>query len=133
MMILAIDPGKDKCGLAVLETDGKVIKKEVVPTPQFSLHITHYTLQLDIQTIVVGNGTYSKAIDEQIKRLNLSIKTTIIPEEFSSLEARKLYWQDHRPRGFMRLIPTSLRVPPVPIDDYAAIVLGQRFLTDKNI
>lgn len=133
-MILAIDPGKNKCGLAILDNQSKkVTAKEIVPTSQLSLRLTHYTIQEDIETIILGNGTHAKTIKTQLSKLNLTGKVVIVPEQFSTLEARKIYWQDHPPKGLMRLIPLSLRVPPRPIDDYAAIVIGQRFLTAKAI
>ena len=31
-------------------------------------------------------------------------------------------------RGLRRLLPTSMQVPPVPVDDFVAVILGTRFL-----
>ena len=32
------------------------------------------------------------------------------------------------PRGLRRLLPTSMQVPPVPVDDFVAVILGTRYL-----
>ncbi|HKM17981.1 MAG TPA: pre-16S rRNA-processing nuclease YqgF, partial [Limnochordia bacterium] len=37
----------------------------------------------------------------------------------------------HPPRGWRRLLPVSLQTPPVPIDDYVAVILAQRYLDGK--
>ena len=42
--------------------------------------------------------------------------------------ARELYFREHPPRGWRRLVPTGLQLPPVPVDDYAAILIARRFL-----
>lgn len=34
-MILAVDPGKDKTGCAVVEEDGSLVVKKVVPTVSY--------------------------------------------------------------------------------------------------
>ncbi|MDE5111236.1 MAG: resolvase, partial [Trichodesmium sp. St7_bin2_1] len=47
---------------------------------------------------------------------------------YSSLEARERYWQIYPPRGFVRLIPPGMRIPPKPIDDIVAIILIERYL-----
>jgi hypothetical protein len=57
------------------------------------------------------------------------VDITTVDETGSTLEARVLYWQEHRPRGWRRLVPLSLQVPPEPVDDFAAVVLARRFLS----
>ena len=32
------------------------------------------------------------------------------------------------PRGWRRLLPVSMQMPPEPYDDYVAVILAQRFL-----
>ena len=38
-MILAVDPGKDKTGCAVVEEDGSLVVKKVVPTVSYEKEI----------------------------------------------------------------------------------------------
>ena len=38
---------------------------------------------------------------------------------------------EHRPKGIARLIPKGMRTPPEPIDDYAAVILAERYLKTR--
>ena len=44
--------------------------------------------------------------------------------------AKKAYWKAKPPRGWRRLLPVSMQVPPVPVDDFVAVILAQRYLAD---
>ena len=46
-----------------------------------------------------------------------------IDEKHSTEQARTLYWQLNKPHGWRALLPEGLRVPPEPLDGYAAAVL----------
>lgn len=116
-MILAIDPGKDKCGIALLLDTGELKEKKIVPPSEVFALVEKYRPQ----TILLGDGTYSKTFS--------GLKNVIlVKEKNSTLEARERYFKDHPPRGIMRWLPAGLRFPPVQIDDYAAWVLAQRYL-----
>lgn len=128
-MILAVDPGKDKCGLAVLDKNGKVIERKTLPRDGLISSLAFHAAQYDISTVVVGQSSFGKEIEKEIANLEPKNNIIFVSEKFSTLEARRRYWQENRPGGLMKLIPTSLRVPPVPVDDYAAVILGERFLT----
>ena len=40
MSIAALDPGRDKCGFAVLDEDGKVLSQRVIETQNLIAEIT---------------------------------------------------------------------------------------------
>ncbi len=75
--------------------------------------------------VAVGNGTHSKNFTAQV-RANLPCEIVIVDEKNTTLEARRLYWQIHRPRFLMRLIPQGLRVPDRILDDLAAWAIAIR-------
>ena len=50
----------------------------------------------------------------------------VVEERGSTLEARRRYFADHPPRGWRRLVPLSLQVPPQEYDDYVAVLLIER-------
>jgi RNase H-fold protein (predicted Holliday junction resolvase) len=127
-MILAIDPGKDKCGLAALDRDGNVREKRILAREELSKSIPLYVAKYGISGLVVGQGHFGREIAKELSKLELGISTVFVSEKDSTLEARKLFWKENKPKGFWRFIPTSLRVPPVPVDDYAAVILGKRYL-----
>ena len=54
--------------------------------------------------------------------------TLAVDETNTTLQARERYWEHHPKRGWRRLIPSTALYPPVPFDDYAALVLAERVL-----
>ncbi len=127
-MILAIDPGKDKCGIAQLTKDAHLLAKKVVPRDQLLPEISALLAQHDISLIVLGDSAHGRQIEKELKKFDLKIEIAMVAEKDSSLLARKRYWKDSPPRGLRKLLPLSLQFPPVPVDDYAAIILGERYL-----
>ena len=130
--LLAIDPGREKCGLAILNTEQKCLERKIVPLKELGLQTMQLMSKFKISLIVIGGGTNSKAVQKELLKLDLSVNMIFVPEKNSTLDARKLYWKNNKPRGLMRLIPTSLRAPKGPVDDFAAQVLGERFLSSKK-
>ncbi len=119
-MILAIDPGSEKCGIARLENNGKIIEHKIV----LRADILDVIRKHSNCRIIIGNGASGKEI---IKSLH-NIEIELVCEKNSTLEARKLYWQENQPKGIWKFIPESLRIIPQPIDNYAAIILAKRYL-----
>ena len=120
-MILAIDPGKEKCGLAVLDEEGRVIERQVISRGETPGWITGKSFRV----VVIGEGAFGR---ELAKELPLHLNLRFVSEKDSTWQARRRYWRENQPAGWLKFIPTSLLVPPVPIDDYAAIILGERYL-----
>jgi RNase H-fold protein (predicted Holliday junction resolvase) len=76
----------------------------------------------------MGLSIFGQSLTEEILRRKPELNIAYINERFSTLEARKLFWKDNQPNNLWWLIPATLRPLPRPIDDYAAVVLGQRYL-----
>ena len=55
-MILAIDPGKDKCGLAVLDTNGYVLDRQIFSRTEVSVLIPKYVAKYGVSALVVGQS-----------------------------------------------------------------------------
>jgi RNase H-fold protein (predicted Holliday junction resolvase) len=131
-MILGFDPGKDKCGIAVMGRDKNVSYHQVVPSDAAVSTIQSLCKQFPIQLLVMGDQTTSKSWKQKLTQsLSPFIKIVQIDERYSSLEARERYWQMYPPTGLYRLIPQGMRTPPRPVDDIVAIVLIERYL-NKN-
>lgn len=126
-MIIAIDPGKLKCGIAVLDSQ-KVYHMKVVDRDSLLLHLERFLSRYEIKEMVVGGSTGSSDVVEELLKIEPPIKIITISETLSSLEARERYFKENPPRGLLKLIPTTMLVPNQPVDDYAAVVLGQRYL-----
>ncbi|MGF1478219.1 MAG: pre-16S rRNA-processing nuclease YqgF [Cyanophyceae cyanobacterium] len=128
MALLGFDPGRDKCGVAVID-NGKLHHHQVVAADCVIASINALCQQFTVERIVMGNQTTAKDWQRQLKaQLTQAIPITMVDERNSSLEARDRYWQMYPPQGFQRLIPPGMRLPPRPIDDIVAILLIERYL-----
>lgn len=129
--ILAIDPGREKTGIAILK-NSDVLEHEIINSEELVQIIKSLLEKYIIKTIVMGNGTSSKKKYDLLKREFIDRDIVLINEYRTTDEARKLYFQENPPKGWKKLIPLSMQVPPVPVDDYAAIVIGRKYLKDNK-
>ncbi|MBE9183837.1 pre-16S rRNA-processing nuclease YqgF [Microcoleus sp. LEGE 07076] len=131
-MILGFDPGKDKCGIAVVSRDRNICYHQVVPSESTISTIQSLCEQFPVELLVMGDQTTSKSWKQKLTQsLPPSLKIVRVDERFSSLEAKERYWEMYPPTGLSRLIPQGMRTPPRPVDDIVAIVLIERYL-NKN-
>ena len=125
MRVLAVDPGREKCGVAVFGPDGPIIRC-VIGLEALRDLAAQWIQSYGAEGVVVGDGTGSELVFDILKDLRAQVE--VVTERGSTLAARRRYFRDHPPRGWRRLLPLSLQVPPEPYDDYAAEVLGEQYL-----
>lgn len=131
-MILGFDPGRDKCGLAIMNNNKEILYNEVVISDNAITIITQLINKYKPLKLVMGNQTTSKQWQTKLKdKLKLSIDILLVDEKNSTLEAKARYWQIYPPKGLTRLIPLGLRIPPRPVDDIVAIILIERYLHNE--
>ena len=128
-MILGFDPGRDKCGVAIMDSSRQIKLHQVVVANDAIAIITNLISKYAINLIVIGNQTTSKLWHQKLLEALPKITVEFVDERNSTLEARDRYWQMYPPRGLQKLIPQSLRIPPKPLDDIAAILLIERYLS----
>jgi RNase H-fold protein (predicted Holliday junction resolvase) len=135
-IIIAIDPGTKKCGYAVVDSNLSVLQREVISTDEIPQTIEDGLNIYKIDKIILGNGTNYKSIEEGLKKHFSQLKIILIEEKFSTLGARKKYlkkyFETHPPRGIFKFIPLSLRVPPSHYDDFAAVLLAEKYFKDSR-
>ncbi|CBN57285.1 MULTISPECIES: pre-16S rRNA-processing nuclease YqgF [Kamptonema] len=127
-MILGFDPGRDKCGIAVMGLDREVRYHQVVLAENAIATIESLCSQFPIELIVMGDQTTSRSWKQKISASLPLVEVVQVDERYSSLEARDRFWEMFPPKGFNRLIPQGMRTPPRPVDDIVAIVLIERYL-----
>jgi len=130
MRLLAVDPGRRKCGLAAVASDQGCLELAVVPREELLESVRQCVQRWGIERVLVGGATGSKAVIQELQQLTLEIE--VVNEYRTTERARGRYFQDHPPRGIWRLVPLGLQVPSVAIDDYAALVMAEDFLTAKG-
>ena len=128
--ILAIDPGREKCGIAVCDEQLGVIRQAIVSVDNLIGNVDAWCRDFGCSTIVVGNKTACKLVLGMLAHFvteNTENCIVTVEEHKTTEEARRRYWQANPPAGFRRLIPQGLLVPPCAIDDFAAIILAERY------
>lgn len=132
--VLAVDPGRLKCGVAVARTAAdpahsiEVLHQSVVESSRLGETVADLQRQHHSDVIIVGDGTTSAQAAKTIGEVS-AVPIEIVDEKFTSLLARRRFFQDNPPRGLRRLIPLSLQTPDRPCDDYVAVILAERYLT----
>jgi len=130
-IIAAIDPGTKKCGYAVVNSNLSILQREVISPEKMVKTIKESFNSYKIDKIILGNGTNYKEIEKKIKDNFSHLKIVLVKEDFSTLEARKKYFEAHPPRGLFKLIPLSLRVPPCYYDDFVAVLLAEKYFRNS--
>jgi RNase H-fold protein (predicted Holliday junction resolvase) len=134
--VLAVDPGRAKCGLAVVRRSGanlesEIVHRSVANREDAGVILRELASRYCPTAILVGNGTACKEY-RQIAESLKAAPVHVVDEKFSTLRARKLYFEHHPPHGFRRLIPISMQTPSRAYDDFVAVILAESFLS-RNV
>ncbi|MFN6519460.1 MAG: Holliday junction resolvase RuvX [Nostoc sp. CreGUA01] len=128
-VILGFDPGRDKCGLAVMGLDRQLHYHQVVLAKEAIATIETLRQKFPISLMVMGNQTTANQWKQQMyQELSEPLNIILVDERYTTLEARDRYWQMYPPKGLIKLLPQGMRQPPRPIDDIVAILLIERYL-----
>lgn len=130
--VLAIDPGTDKCGLALVRRspDGELELKwrKIVARADVVQAMRELEGEHPFSMLIVGSGTGSKVLCTEIREAFPALGVLLVDERDTTLHARERYWEFNPRRGWRRLLPASLQVPPEPVDDFVAYILAERVL-----
>lgn len=125
-VIVAIDPGRDKAGIAVVSRTAGTLRKLVAPADELAATACALASEHHACRIVVGDKTGSSDVVRNLRNLS-SLEIVTIDEHRSSMEGRERYLREHPGRGLARLLPIGLRSPDHPYDDYVAEILAARY------
>ena len=131
-LVLAVDPGRSKCGLAVVGSGSGVRTRAVVPRTKLIETVQRFARAFSPDVVIVGGGTGGKAARTAIEAISGAAPVETVDEKFTSLDARNRFFKEHPPRGIRRLIPVTLQMPNVPYDDYAAVLLAERYIANRG-
>lgn len=129
-IVLAIDPGREKCGLAVVGKNEGIFFKTIADTASLRETAARLIGKYTAGVIVLGNRTFSRAASEIVAGIEANgavVPIIFVDEHRSTEEARRRYWQENPPQGWRRLLPVSMQTPPEPVDDYVAVILAERY------
>ena len=125
---ISIDPGTNKCGLLLADMDsGKVIEAGISSLNKISDLVCMWDEDYEILNIIIGDGTNSKYVENQLKLKNFC-NIHFVNEEGSTLRARFRYWEIWPPNYLIRWLPKEILFPPDNLDAIVALILLEDFL-----
>lgn len=125
--VLGLDPGTRKCGYAILTAlDAPPLTLGIAPIEALGQRLRELVAATPIAVAAIGHGTNAPAVAELARELGLRVE--LVDERETTLLARARFFRDHPPRGWRRLIPQGMLLPDRPIDDYAALLIAERYL-----
>lgn len=130
--VLAIDPGTDKCGLAVVDGQ-RVLRRWVAPRIALIGEVQEALTQYKAGLIILGDRTGSSRFRQELAAVFPQVEIALVNEHLSSVEARRRYWEENPPKGWRRLIPVGMQVPPEPFDDLVAVILAERYFNEGPV
>lgn len=132
--ILALDPGSDKVGFALVKFDLTVGELGIVRIGDLPATISRVCTSSQLEAVVLGSGTRARETAQRITScLPGDLPVHFEEEKNTTYEARARFFRDHPPTGWRRLLPLGLQVPPRPLDDYAAWLIGERYLVRNGL
>ena len=129
--VVALDPGRSKCGLLLANiSTNTVLKAMVIPSAEVLDQLRAWMEDdqgenAQIADLVIGDGTSSTIWQQQ---LPTSLKVHVVDETATTLRARERYWQLWPARGWKRFLPLGLRIPSGDLDAIAALVILEDYL-----
>ncbi len=131
-IVIGIDPGREKCGLAVVHRQNGIIHRDIVSTDQIVEAVNTIVAAYQVYLIVIGSGTSSRKTQTSLQVANPKLTFIVVDEYRTTDAARARYWRENPPQGLKRLMPVTMLVPPVPVDDFAAVIIAEKYLHQQQ-
>ena len=126
-ILMAIDPGRAKCGIAVVDRKGTVLFVKAVENSVVVAELQQIFDEYVLNKVVMGNGTDHINVLTKIKAAYPNLSIEMVDEKNTTLMARKLYWQYNKPSFWQNLIPYDWRTTPI-LDGYAAFAIAIKYM-----
>ena len=126
MILLAIVPGKCKCGLVLADSAKREVCKALVIESKFLIqYVREAQNEYSELSVIIGNGTTS---DGYIKQFGFLTKELfIVDESNSTLLARERYFEIFPARGIKRILPKGIIVSNLNLDAISALVILEKY------
>ena len=128
--VITIDPGKSKCGLVLAEISEKKVFKAIIVNSEF---LENYVRNLitadDISQIIIGNGTTSREIRENLYFFKKEIIT--FEEKNTTYRAKARYFELFPISGLNFLIPKEVFILNKNLDAISALIILEDYCKTK--
>lgn len=127
--LLALDPGRDKVGTAVLSYQAELREKTIVKKSELIKQLQDIFSHYEVDQIIIGNGTGAEEIIKILKTDFADKKTAVVEEEYTTEEAQARYLEEKPMSNYEKLLRKFINWKvKKPLDDYAALIIGEKYL-----
>ncbi len=130
--VLAVDPGREKCGLALVQRDPsgccRLLLRAILSPQDVPGQVKAWEEEPGFDLLVLGRGSGGREVGRELRELRGGRGVLVVDETGTTIAARERYWAHNPRRGWRLLLPATLQTPPEPIDDFAALVIAERVL-----
>ena len=130
--VLGIDPGTHKCGWALVSAVGTPPRAlGIAPLADFPTAFAELVRVHAPRAVALGRGTNAMAV-RALMTFAGELPIVLVDERETTIRARARYFAANPPSGWRRFLPRGMLLPPRPIDDFAAVLIAERFLADES-
>lgn len=133
--LLALDPGRSKIGVAVLNYQAQELEKTIVSKEDLIDHLSEIFNKYQPAEIVIGNGTGAEIIISLIENNFDQPAVKEVAEAFTTEAAQQRYLAEKPMSNYEKILRKFIdwKVTKA-LDDYAALIIGEKYLKklDKN-
>ncbi len=128
--VISIDPGKSKCGLVLAEiTEKKVYEAIVLKSGLLVDYLRKLNTLEDISKVIIGNGTTSREIIDDLDFLKKEIIT--VEEKNTTYKAKARYFELFPIKGLKFLIPREVFILNKNLDAISALIILEDYFKKK--
>tara|TARA_A100001388_G_scaffold148861_1_gene110576 strand:+ start:133 stop:570 length:438 start_codon:yes stop_codon:yes gene_type:complete len=128
--VITIDPGKSKCGLVLAEiSEKKVYKAIILKRESLEDYVRNLITTEDISQIIIGNGTTSKEIIEELDFFKKELIT--FEEKNTTFRAKQRYFELFPIRGLKFLLPREIFIINKNLDAISALIILEDYCKMK--
>ncbi len=135
--VIAIDPGKSKCGLVLAEISEKKVHKAIILKSELlDNYLRNLITAEEIEQIIIGNGTTSREIREKLHFFKKEIIT--FEEKNTTYRAKERYFELFPISGLKFLVPREIFILNKNLDAISALIIledycKKKFTLNQNI
>jgi len=135
--VIAINPGKSKCGLVLADISQKKVYEAIIIKSAFiENHVRNLITAEDVSQIIIGNGTTSKEIREKLYFFKKEIIT--FEEKNTTYRAKTRYFELFPISGLKFLMPREVFILNKNLDAISALIILEdyckmKFTLNQNI
>ncbi|CAN0397967.1 unnamed protein product, partial [Phaeothamnion confervicola] len=93
---MAVDPGKSKCGLAVVTLKG-ILYRRVVPREEIAVTVRQLVDSYAPHSLLVGGSTGSREVVQELRETS-GMEPQVVDERHTTERARQRYYVENPPK-----------------------------------